>query len=78
LVSAWKEVVEEEKTSSSLFTRIYYKDVEENDYNLLTKPYNFPLSENREKEYFPLSEIARVFSSYRASSLKDYFLSNGS
>jgi hypothetical protein len=64
LVSAWKEVVEEEKTSSSLFTKIYYRDVEENDYNLLAKPYDFPVSKNGEKEHLPLSEIARVFSSY--------------
>jgi len=78
LVSDWKEVVIEEKTNSPLFNKIYYKDVEENGYNLLTKPYNFPLLKNTRKGLFTLSEIARVFSSYRASSLKEDFINNGS
>jgi len=30
----------EEKNSSSLFTKIYYKDIEENDYNLLSKDFS--------------------------------------
>jgi len=68
LVSAWKETVIEEKTISPLFTKIYYKDIEENDYNLLTKPYNFPLPENKEKNYLPLSEIATLQHGYAGKS----------
>jgi type I restriction-modification system DNA methylase subunit len=78
LVSAWKEVVIEEKANSPLFTKIYYKDVEENGYNLLIRPYNFPLPKNEKNNYLLLSEVTRVFSSYRASSLKEDFINNGS
>jgi hypothetical protein len=68
----------EEKTNSPLFTNIYYKDVEKNGYNLLVRPYNFPLPKDKEKSYLLLSEVARIFSSYRASSLKEDFINNGS
>ncbi|WNE40809.1 MAG: hypothetical protein mread185_000266 [Mycoplasmataceae bacterium] len=61
LVSTWKEVVREEKANSPLFTKVYYKDVEENGYNLLFRPYNFPLPEYKEKNYLLLSEIADIF-----------------
>lgn len=66
----------EEKNSSSLFTRIYYKDVEENDYNLLPRNYNFPVSSNSEKKYLPLEEIAIVFHGCYDLQKKD-FSSNG-
>ena len=71
-------MVIEEKESSPLFTKIFFSEVEKNDYNLLTKSYDFPVFKSREKEHLSLSEIARVFSSYRASSLKNYFINNGS
>ncbi|CAG8612430.1 27750_t:CDS:2, partial [Racocetra persica] len=49
---------------------IYYKDVEENGYNLLIRPYNFPLPKNKEKDYFLLKEIAYIFRGPFGSDLK--------
>ena len=60
LVSTWKEVVIEEKNSSLSFTKIYYKDIENDKYNLLAKPLDFSLLKREDKQYFPLSEIADV------------------
>jgi len=79
LISVWKEVVIEEKTNSPLFTKIYYKDVEKDGYNLLTRPYNFPLPKDKEKNYFPLSEIAYIFRGPFGSNLKkEEYVINGS
>ena len=58
----------EEKTNSPLFTKIYYKDIEENGYNLLIRPYNFPLPKDKEKNYLPLSEIATLQHGYAGKS----------
>ncbi|WNE41976.1 MAG: hypothetical protein AD073_000311 [Mycoplasmataceae bacterium] len=58
LISTWRESVIDDKVSSSLFTKIYYSDVEKNDYNLLTKDYNFSLPENKERNYLSLSKIS--------------------
>ncbi|CAG8449786.1 9079_t:CDS:2 [Ambispora gerdemannii] len=55
-----REVVIEEKTNSPLFTKIYYRDIENDKYNLLAVPPNFSLLKKANKEYFLLSEIANI------------------
>jgi type I restriction enzyme M protein len=57
----WEKVVIEEKETSPLFTKIFFSEVEKNDYNLLNKKYNSSLPKNKEKEHLPLEEIAIVF-----------------
>ena len=78
MISAYKEIVLEEKTNSPLFTKIYYKDVEENGYNLLIRPYNFLLPKDKEKDYFLLKEITHIFRGPFGSDLKkEEYVING-
>jgi type I restriction enzyme M protein len=80
LVSSWKEVVIEEKTSSPLFTKIYYQDIENNDYDLLFKINADDIipPKGKEKEYFLLPQVADIFRGPFGSNLKKSdFVING-
>lgn len=58
MVSSWERKLIKEENPSPLFTKIYYKDIENNKYNLLTRPVFLSLPKNQEKKkYISLSEI---------------------
>jgi hypothetical protein len=73
-------VVIEEKTSSPLFTKIYYQDIENNDYDLLFKINADDIipPKGKEKEYFLLPQVADIFRGPFGSNLKKSdFVING-
>ncbi|RHZ37229.1 N-6 DNA methylase [endosymbiont GvMRE of Glomus versiforme] len=72
LISLWEKVVVEEKDSSSLLTKIYYQDVEKNNWSFLNKG-NFPQSNisSSSKKLVPLKKIATLEHGYAGKSQGD-------